>query len=66
MPQDETPAMTSLDQPVPAAADTSVAPVRVSHLFSGRGKGAYCASTAWVWQRARLVCTEPAVTKEPE
>lgn len=65
MPQDETPAITAQDQPDRATADTSRASVRASHL-PGRGKGAYCASTAWVWQRARLLCAEPAVTKEPE
>lgn len=64
MPQDETPVITSQDQPDQAAADTSVASVRAIRLFD-RGKGAYCASTAWVWERARLVCSEPAVTKEP-
>lgn len=26
----------------------------------GRAKRGYCASTAWVWERARLVCTDPA------
>lgn len=67
MPQNETPALTSQDQPDQTAADMCVAPVRASHLFSGRGKeGAYCPSTAWVWQRARLLCAEPAVAKEPD
>jgi hypothetical protein len=64
MPQDKTPAVTQ-DQPDPPAADLS-APMRAVQLFSSRGKGAYCASTAWVWQRARLVCAEAAATKEPE
>jgi hypothetical protein len=65
MPQDKTPAVTQ-DQPDQPAADVSTAPMRAVHVFSSRGKGAYCASTAWVWQRARLVCAEAAATKEPE